>query len=232
MFVRLCCAVAVVALAVLTGCSVKDDEAAKARWAASYKYSCLKNATAAHLDEYGTTYCRCEAEKYVATFSAVQLALMYIPGTLHEAGRAIDKQCGIIAAAQIRYDRMMTAIGARNGYAAIGYLARNFVSVQLWGRTENANQMVTRMVSLPKDVFEATIIHSAREAGKTITVDRSTFEGWPEIVNGKKERHSIYTTFEDTWIVGAGTMLLQRSATKSVDAYTNGKLVASLKASS
>jgi len=81
-----------------------------------------------------SVHCRCEADKYVATFSAVRPALIYILGTLHEAGRAINKECGIIAAAQVRYDRMMAAIGARNGVGAVGYLARDFVSVQLWGR--------------------------------------------------------------------------------------------------
>jgi hypothetical protein len=217
-------------LAVLTGCSVRDDEHAKAAWAAAYKTYCFKGAAAAHLGEYGTTYCQCEADKYVGTFSAAQLALIYIPGTLQQAGRAINKECGIIAAAQIRYDRMMAAIGARNGFGAVGYLAPDFVSVQLWGRKENANQMLSRMLARPKDVFEATTIQSASQTGKAIMVERATFEGWPEMVNGKKERHALYTSYEDTWILGAGTMLLQRSAAKSVDAYTNGKLVAHLKA--
>jgi hypothetical protein len=231
-FARFSCLLAILALTAITGCSVKDDERAKAGWAAAYKTYCYRGMASAKMGEYGTTFCKCEADRYVATFSAVQLGLIYIPGTLREAGHAITKACGFIAAAQIRYDRMMTAINARDGTGAVAYLAPNFVSVQLWGHREDANQMLSRMLARPKDVFEATMIRSASQTGNSITVDRSTFEGWPEVVNGKRERHSTYTTFEDTWVVGAASMLLERSVTKSVDAYSDGKLVAHLKASS
>jgi hypothetical protein len=95
MLARWCCSVAVLALILLTGCSVHDDERAKAAWAIAYETYCFKGAAAAHLGEYGTTYCHCEADKYVATFSAAQLALIYVPGTLQEAGRAINTECGI-----------------------------------------------------------------------------------------------------------------------------------------
>jgi hypothetical protein len=179
------------------------------------------------MPEYGANFCVCETKKFVATFSAVQLALMYIPGRLHDAGEAITSECGLTAAAQIRYNHMMASIGDRRRPAVGEYFAPNFVNVDLSGRKEDVAQMLARMLARPKDALYTTTIQSAHQTGRTAIVERATFEGWPQIVDGKKQRHSTYTTFRDTWLIAPHSMLLDRSVTESVDTYIDGKEVSS-----
>lgn len=223
---------ALAALALTCACSGQAEKDAKARWAAAYTSQCSKAASDAGLARNGSTFCMCVAERYVRTFSAVQLPLTLISKPLKDAGVAITHECALIVSMQEEYNRLMAALSAHNDLAVTAYLAPDFIGTSIRGRDENARQMLRRIDSRPKGGFEITTVLSVRMSGKRIIVDRKSLEGTETIAGGKRRAVETLSSFSDTWIDSDGAWLLQRSRAERIDTYVDGRRVSQLKSAS
>jgi hypothetical protein len=217
---------AAVALTLTCGCSAQADTSAKARWALSYTSECYKAiANDANLASYASTFCTCVAEKYDRTFSAVQLPLTLVSKPLRDAGKAITSECALISSMQGEYDRLMAALRPHNDLAVTAYLAPDFIGTDVRGRDENTRQLLLRIDSRPRVGFEMTTVLSAHASGKRIFVNRKSLEGAETTSGGKSRAVETFSLFNDTWIDSDGTWLLQRSRTKRIETYVDGKRV-------
>jgi Domain of unknown function (DUF4440) len=219
---------ALAALALISACSREADAEAKARWAVAYTSQCTKATSDANLASYGPAFCTCVAERYVAKFSAVQLPLTLVSKPLKDAAKAITGECALIASMQEEYNRLTAALRAHNELALTAYLTPDFVSTDVRGRSENAEQMLSRIGSRPKARIQTTTVLSVREVGKLFSVRRKSLEAVEAIDGGKRRTLATRTFFSDTWIDSDGAWLLRRSRVDSIETYVDGRSVSKL----
>lgn len=207
-------------------CSAQADKDAKARWAAAYTSQCSREiANNESLARYGAGFCTCVAEKYVATFSAVQLPLTLVSKPLREAGQAITSECALIASMQEEYNRLTAALSAHSDLAVTSYLTRDFIDTDIRGRDENAQQMLASIKSRPKGAIEMTMVLSVHTSGNRMAVGRKTLQSAETVAGGKRRTVESLTFFRDTWIDSDGTWLLERSKADTIETYVDGRRV-------
>jgi hypothetical protein len=222
---------ALLLLATTSACSGQAEKNAKARWAASYVSQCNKVAAAdASLARYGSRFCACIAERYVRTFSAVQIPLVPFSKPLRDAKDAIMSECGLIVPMQDEYDRLMAAVSAHSKLAVTAYLTADFIGIDVRGHDEHARQMLSRLGSGQPGGAEITTVLSARTNGKHMIVERKSLESTQ--ATAPREQRAVETFFSDTWIDSDGAWLLQRSRVDRIDTYVNGIRVSHLKSTS
>jgi ketosteroid isomerase-like protein len=128
-----------------------------------------------------------------------------------------------------RYAAMKAAMAARDRQAIAALLAPDFVSVDLSGRSESAEQMLPKLAGMPDDpnkVSETTLL-SVKLDGDVATVSQR-YHMTTTKVDEKGVRHpvEIVTVSTDTWVRSGDTWRLQRTVTDQIDYTVDGRSVA------
>jgi ketosteroid isomerase-like protein len=129
-----------------------------------------------------------------------------------------------------RYAAMKTAMADRDAKAVASFLAPDFLSEDLSGKTETASQMIEQLGAMPKDpgrVSDTTVL-SVQVAGDIATVEQryhmTTTKVGPD--GATKQAVELVTLSTDTWIKSGEAWLLRRTVTKQVDYKIDGRLIA------
>jgi hypothetical protein len=122
---------------------------------------------------------------------------------------------------QEEYSRFMAAVAAHSDLAATACLTPDFVATDVKGRHENANQMLARLYSRPKNGIELSTVQSAHAVGTRINIGR-TLETIDTTLGRKWRPVATLTFFSDTWVDSDGAWLLERSKVDRIEKLTNG----------
>lgn len=127
-----------------------------------------------------------------------------------------------------RYAQMKSAMHNHDVQALRDILTPGFVSVELDGKTESADQMIQEVNALPSDGNRSsdTTLLSVRP-GKTRAVveQQYTMRTKKEGQNGMEHSVRLVTVSTDTWIMLHGKWRIQRTVTDQLDYYIDGKHV-------
>ncbi|HEY1891845.1 MAG TPA: DUF4440 domain-containing protein [Steroidobacteraceae bacterium] len=129
---------------------------------------------------------------------------------------------------QARYAQMKHAMEAHDAQAVTAILAPGFVSLELDGKTESADQMVQDVKTLPSDPARSsqTTLLSIRSTKRDAVVEqRYTMKTRKRSQDGTEHRVELVAVSTDTWILSHGAWLLQRTVTDQLDYYIDGKQV-------
>jgi hypothetical protein len=218
--------VAVLLIAMSCACSARQNARMKSNWAAAYSKRCstyiAANPGAAG---YGETYCGCVSEKYLATFSGIQLSLIDLSKPLRDAARAIRRQCSLVASTQGDYNQFLTSVNARSDLAITAYLTPDFTATDVRNRRENTERWLARLNARPAGDDEIAIVRSVEATLKRKTVHLQLSYETDKPVRGTTESIETRSFLTDTWVDGDGTPLLARSNTTKIETYIDGKLV-------
>ena len=129
---------------------------------------------------------------------------------------------------QNRYGDLKDAIGSRNGNAIAALLAPGFVSIDVSGASESAEQMIGEVKALPEDpnkVSTTTILSLDSGDNSVIVRQRYDMRTTKTVADGSKRNAELITNSTDTWVNLNGTWLLQKTETDEVDYYLDGERV-------
>jgi len=124
-----------------------------------------------------------------------------------------------------RYAALESAMAARDASAMRALLAPDFVSVDVDGSTQNADEMISQIDALPHAGRPGgTRLLSVTANGDTVTVEqefKSTTIG-PGVA---QRAHTLIILSTDTWVKVNGSWVCQRTVTDEIDRYVNGTLI-------
>jgi hypothetical protein len=221
---------AVLAVAMSCGCSVQSNADIKSKWAATYRTRCARAIEAnPGIAAYGETYCGCVSEKYLATFSGIQLVILPLSKPLNDAGRAIRRECSLVATSQGEYNQFLRSVNARSGLAITAYLTPDFTATDVRGHKENTERWLAGLNARPAGDDEVDIVRSVETMPRRKTVRVEMSYDADKSVGGTNESVETRSFLTDTCIDGDGTPLLARSNTTMVETYVDGKLVSRVK---
>ena len=125
-----------------------------------------------------------------------------------------------------RYAALKTAIDARDRQALAALLAPDFVSVDISGKSQAAEQMLTQLAALPKDPNRAseTTLVSVKLDGDVATVSQRYHMTSAKVTSdGSRHPTELETLSTDTWVRSGDTWLLRKTATDELDYSVDGK---------
>ena len=155
---------------------------------------------------------------------AAALSIVSIPaGSV--AGAADDL---LISVLQSRYAAMKTAMAAHDRAAIAAILAPDFVSVDVAGSSESADQMITAVNALkpdPNKSSETTLI-SVVPAASAVTVEQQyDMKTVKTAADGTQHKIEIVALSTDTWVKRADAWLMARTVTNELSYFKDGQLV-------
>jgi len=127
-----------------------------------------------------------------------------------------------------RYAAMKAAIAARDGQAISKMLAPDFVSEDASGQTENADDMIREVISLPKDpqkISKTTILSVKAKQNRAVVDQRYDMKTTKSASDGSKRDVKLIAVSTDTLLKSKDGWLLQRIVTNQMDYIVNGKHV-------
>lgn len=127
-----------------------------------------------------------------------------------------------------RYAQMKSAMHAHDGRALRAILAPGFMSVELDGKTESADQMIQEVNALPSDAnrsSETTLLSVRPNKTRTVVEQRYTMRTKKTVQNGVEHRVKLVTISTDTWIMLHKQWHIERTVTDEIDYYIDGKRV-------
>jgi hypothetical protein len=133
------------------------------------------------------------------------------------------------ATLQSRYAAMKVAMSARDDKAVAALLAPDFVSIDVFGQSEGAAQMISEVDALPKDpnkVSTTTILSTKPDGDSVVVSQRYDMKTIKVAADGSKRNVELITLSTDTWGKIGGTWLLKKTQTDQLDYYVNGVQVA------
>jgi hypothetical protein len=221
---------AAVAIAMSCGCTVESNARIKSNWAAAFRTQCARDVEATPgLAVYGETYCGCVADKYLATFSGIQLAIVSLSKPLHDAGRAIRRQCSRIAITQGEYKQFLRSVNARSDLAITAYVTPDFSATDVHGHSEDTERWLAGLNARPSGDDDVAVVRAVDVTPKRKTVRLELSYDTEKAVRGTNETVETRSFLSDTWVDGDGTPLLKHSTTTMVETYVDGKLASRVK---
>lgn len=127
-----------------------------------------------------------------------------------------------------RYAQMKSAMHTHDTRMLRAILAPDFVSVELNGKTESADQMIQEIKALPSDASRSsrTTLLSIRPSKTRAVVEQQyTMRTKREGPNGMEHNIKLITVSTDTWVLLRGSWRIQRTVTNQLDYYLDGKHV-------
>ena len=127
-----------------------------------------------------------------------------------------------------RYAQMKSAMHTHDARALRAILAPDFVSVELNGKTESANQMIQEVNALPSDASKSsqtTLLSVRSTKSRAVVEQRYTMRTKKEGQNGIEHSVKLITVSTDTWILLRGKWRIWRTVTEQLDYYLDGKHV-------
>lgn len=132
------------------------------------------------------------------------------------------------ASLEVRYAQMKSAMNTHDARALRAVLAPGFVSIELDGKTESADDMIRELDAVPTDADRSskTALLSIRP-GKTRTVveQRYSMTTKKKGQDGLDHNVKLVAVSTDTWITVHGQWRIQRTVTDQLDYYIDGKHV-------
>jgi ketosteroid isomerase-like protein len=125
-----------------------------------------------------------------------------------------------------RYAALKAAIDARDRQALAALLAPGFASVDVSGKSQTAEQMLTQLAASRKDpnkVSETTLL-SVKLNGDVATVSQRYHMTSAKVTSdGSRHPVELVTLSTDTWIRSGDSWLLRQTATDQLDYSVDGK---------
>jgi hypothetical protein len=129
-----------------------------------------------------------------------------------------------------RYAAMKTAMASRNEAAIRDLLAPGFVSVDVSGNSETADQMVKEAIDLPQGLnkkSETTLTSVTRDGDFATVVQQYHMTTTRTPANAAApEAIDLLTTSTDTWRLINGAWRIERTETNDLQYTINGTVVA------
>jgi hypothetical protein len=221
---------AAVAITMSCGCTVESNARIKSNWAAAFRTRCgaaieADPANAVHLE----TYCGCVSEKYLATFSGIQLSILSLSKPLNDAARAIRRRCSLIATTQGEYNQFLQSVNARSNLATTAYVTPDFSATDVHGHSEDTERWLARLNARPSGDDVVAVVRAVDVTPKRKTVRLELSYDTEKAVRGTNETVETRSFLSDTWVDRDGTLLLERSTTTMVETYVDGKLASRVK---
>lgn len=129
---------------------------------------------------------------------------------------------------EARYAQMKSAMHTHDARALGAILAPGFISVDLDGKTESADQMIQDVNALPSDSnrsSETTLLSIRPSKTGTVVEQRYTMRTKKQGQNGIEQNVELVAVSTDTWIMLDGKWRIQRTITDQLDYYIDGKHV-------
>lgn len=127
-----------------------------------------------------------------------------------------------------RYAQMKSAMDIHDARTLRGILAPGFVSVELDGKTESAEQMIQELSTLPRDPnrsSETTLLSVRPNGNRAIVEQRFIMRTKKEGQNSIEHKVRLVAVSTDTWIMLHGKWRIQRTVTDQLDYYVDGRHV-------
>jgi hypothetical protein len=162
--------------------------------------------------------------KYQAVLASVILAIG--GSVIFQSSWATDSS--LKAQLQSRYAAMKSAMAAHNKSAIAAILAPDFVSIDINGQSEGADQMIEEVSALKPDPNKTstTTLESIAPSGNSVTVkqryDMNTVKAGDD---GAQHKVQLITRSTDQWIRVGGVWLLERTVTNEMSYYKDGRLI-------
>ncbi len=142
------------------------------------------------------------------------------------AGRCAAAESSLQSVLEGRYAAMKTAIDAKDRQALAAFLTPDFVSVDVSGKSQTAEEMLAQLVKSsrnPNRVSETTLL-SVQLKGDVATVSQR-FHMTSTKVTSDGSRHPVELTTlsTDTWVRSGGSWLLRKTVTEELDSSVDGK---------
>jgi hypothetical protein len=128
-----------------------------------------------------------------------------------------------------RYAAMKAAMASRDEAALRALLAPGFVSIDVDGNSESADQMVKQVAALPQDPnkkSETTITLITTTGDVTTVVQQYHMTTTRTSVNASAPQAvDVLATSTDTWRLLGGAWLIERTETNELQLTVNGNVV-------
>lgn len=125
-----------------------------------------------------------------------------------------------------RYAAMKTAIDAKDRQAVAAFLAPDFTSIDVAGKSLTAEQMLDQFAKSPKDPnrVSQTTVESVKLDGDVATVSQRYHMSSAKITaDGSRHPTELETLSTDTWVRSGDTWLLKKTVTEELDYSVDGK---------
>jgi hypothetical protein len=154
------------------------------------------------------------------------VSLLALTTILHASATANEAD---VKQFQILYDELHIGMNQRDREKVLSFLSPDFVSTELSGKTQNAEQMVDELEALPKSSNQKerkTIVLNATKVGALCEVEQAFHS-----VKVNTDSAGANTTIEfnakshDTWILTTGKWLMKSTRTDELEMKKDGVVV-------
>ncbi len=139
---------------------------------------------------------------------------------------AATAESGLKKELEKRYAAMKIAIDAKDRQALAAFLAPGFVSVDVSGKSQTAEQMLSKFAASPKDPNRKneTTLLSVKLNGDVATVSQRYHMTTARVAaDGSRHPTEIETLSTDTWVRSGNTWLLKKTVAETLDYSVDGK---------
>jgi Domain of unknown function (DUF4440) len=149
-------------------------------------------------------------------------SLSAVPGVLAQTAQ----ESALKSTLEKRYAAMKVAIDAKDRQALAAFLAPGFVSVDVDGKSQTAEEMLDQFAKSPKDpnrVSETTLVSVKLGGGVATVSQRYHMTSVRIISDGSRHPTERDTLSTDTWVRSGDTWLLKKTVTEELDYSVDGK---------
>jgi hypothetical protein len=125
-----------------------------------------------------------------------------------------------------RYAAMKSAMANRDAKEVATLLAPDFVSTDVSGSENTADQMIESVKALPVDsnrVSNTTLLSIESSGNKAVVKQRYDMKTVKVAADGVKHQVELTTLSTDVWILTRATWFMQRTVTDQMDYFVDGK---------